>query len=386
MADKFFFVTYAMKKPKVQILLEAFKSCDMPQGTKVVDLVKPGCDLPTFWTSHQLFQDIAQKFPQVQNHGVPFVIHEYALNPFGTLCNVRTTRAIEGKLISCEKRQLEPKQTRLPFGLKLPPRKRKPRQKKDASQKRQRQNDGTASSSQAKSFIKTVQEKGMQALFSGDADGCPSVPFDQGNPKSDSCPSSSCSSSDSDIGYDKVSDSEIEDAEKPFLTSEAAHEDLQIQALLQRREDHVHGQHDSGVSGSGSASSSSSAPPSSSGAPKPSEIPSVGVPTGKKTFCNASLGLVEVGVQVSGKLATCRHCLIKIPKGEVRFGFAWSRVKFHSWLHASCALPHLKQESSNLEEAIEFLQAELKKDKGSKASCLIDATKKLLQELSQESA
>ena len=69
-------------------------------------------------------------------------------------------------------------------------------------------------------------------------------------------------------------------------------------------------------------------------------LPEGAPPTGK-SFCNARLSLVDVGIQArkSTCLATCRHCLQKIQKHSCRFQYVLSRVKFASWLHDRCVRP-----------------------------------------------
>ena len=54
---------------------------------------------------------------------------------------------------------------------------------------------------------------------------------------------------------------------------------------------------------------------------------------------------------------------MKIEAGQVRFGFAYSKAKFHAWLHHGCAGPHLQQESACLSQAQSFLSQTLAMDK-----------------------
>ena len=94
------------------------------------------------------------------------------------------------------------------------------------------------------------------------------------------------------------------------------------------------------------ASSSSNVASSSSHVPGPAAT--------SRSFCNKNLGLVATGIQVSAKQATCRQCLQKIGRGQPRFGFAFSRIKFHSWLHEGCTVAHLRQEAADLTQASVF--------------------------------
>ena len=371
-----------MKKPKLQVLLEAFKNCDMPNDSMVVDLMKPGSERICFWTSHQVFQQITVEEPRVQNNGIPFVIHEYSVNPFGPLLSVTTTKQIQGKMLSCAKTMPASKQTKLPFGLKPPTRKRKQTKKTggEPMKKQQKGNDGLDT---AASLIKRVEQRGMNALFSEAA----GLANEASSGSHERPPPSDLSAAVSDSGESSEgseNDQEDLDGEVPFLTPEVIQEQLQVKAVFQMHEDLAHqacqqeaetpGNPSSSSSGvSGPSSSSMSMPPSMSKAPLPS--------SSGKSFCNATLGLVEAGLQTSARLATCRHCLTKIAKGEVRYGYAWSRVKFHSWLHAACAHLHLKQENSNIADAVHFLEGELAK--GNKESRVMDATRKLLQDVTK---
>ena len=75
----------------------------------------------------------------------------------------------------------------------------------------------------------------------------------------------------------------------------------------------------------------------------------------RKTFCNAFLGVCDVGVQTASRLAKCRHCLQPIPKNGTRIAYAFSITKFHSWVHPQC-LPHLLlAEGGDIPQAIQFL-------------------------------
>ena len=68
-------------------------------------------------------------------------------------------------------------------------------------------------------------------------------------------------------------------------------------------------------------------------------------------------------MQVAARLAGCRHCLCKVPRGAPRFGFAYSLQKFHSYLHEACVIDHLVQEQSNMEQAAAFLATTIQDEK-----------------------
>ena len=77
-------------------------------------------------------------------------------------------------------------------------------------------------------------------------------------------------------------------------------------------------------------------------------------PTGK-SFCNRSVGICEVGQQVASKLAKCRHCMQPIPKYSARIGWAYSRTKFHAWVHSECFPQLLRAEAGDVNQAIDFI-------------------------------
>ena len=88
----------------------------------------------------------------------------------------------------------------------------------------------------------------------------------------------------------------------------------------------------------------------------PTDAAPVSAPAARRsTRCNASLGIIGVSTQLASRLATCRHCLLKVRKNEARFAYSWNVSKFESYLHAACVLPHLLQEESSIEQAIEYL-------------------------------
>eukprot|EP00438_Fugacium_kawagutii_P030305 Skav204413 [mRNA] locus=scaffold398:208241:208708:+ [translate_table: standard] len=74
-----------------------------------------------------------------------------------------------------------------------------------------------------------------------------------------------------------------------------------------------------------------------------------------KQYCNSGLGVVDAGIQVSGKLAKCRHCFKPISRGCPRIGWAYSRSKFHAWVHAGCFQELLSNEHGDVQQAVDYL-------------------------------
>ena len=143
------------------------------------------------------------------------------------------------------------------------------------------------------------------------------------------------SSSDSDS-----SDDDDDQAERPILSAEMAKEEAEIENVLES--------HQSQIERRGELFCPRGVDPD----PEPTSRTA-------GTWCK---GLMEVSLQVAAKLATCRHCVQKIQREEVRFGFSFKRNKFHSYLHSHCVTPHLQQEESDLCKDVQFLKGRLAED------------------------
>eukprot|EP00438_Fugacium_kawagutii_P029570 Skav206293 [mRNA] locus=scaffold5870:4298:11540:+ [translate_table: standard] len=365
-SGRFFFIAYAMKKPKQQVLLEGFQTQVLPNAGMIVDIVKHGSTIPSFCTSHQLFQEVAES--DLQNGGVPFVKYEYCVNPFVQLYHVKTTNVSEEHMLSAEKKKPQSKQTVLPFGLK------NIRKKRKARKPVVKQPDGKSGlAAKAASLIQQLQANGTVDV---------QMQHEESEiEESSGSESNSTSNANDDAAME-------EPAEEPFLTAETAQEEFQIQEAFRSHEQFLDAQ--ASMPSSSSNPSSSSVPQrvpealasSSSSLPVSGSIPNLPSKqaSATKTFCNSSTGLVEVGTQTSRRLATCRHCLDKIQQGDIRVGYAWSRVKFHSWLHIDCVSEHLVQEQADIQQASNFLKTKLE-ERTQHSQSVIDAMKKLSRNL-----
>jgi hypothetical protein len=80
------------------------------------------------------------------------------------------------------------------------------------------------------------------------------------------------------------------------------------------------------------------------------------------TSCHKSLGLMAAEMQSSKKLATCAkvQCRQKIPLGAVRFGYAYSKSKWQSYMHGHCTYDALKGWKYDRLQAVAFLEKKLK--------------------------
>lgn len=91
--------------------------------------------------------------------------------------------------------------------------------------------------------------------------------------------------------------------------------------------------------------------------PVPQPVPPVVLrPERVTTQCNMSLGVCEVGWQTAARLAKCKFCSNKIQRGDGRVGYAFSKIKFHCWVHAGCFKRFLLQEHGDVRQAVNFIQ------------------------------
>lgn len=339
-------------------------------------------------TSHQAFREIFEKkggHPDAAE--VSFVVHDYVLQPLLPLTSVRTTAvsASHQFLNVKQKKTRTWTQTKLPFGLKFPARKRKPRAVgRGLPDKRQKSSCNSFRGKPLDASTTDLSEQ-MEAL----AEGRPSPEIEQAIASDDEIvleecddaslgasnkgSSSSDTGSDSD-GLDPGSGSDSE-AEKLLLTAQATKEESEVRGIVAQRRTGIEARGEVYCPRGSESAAEQDANPQKDMAPGPSG------PSGS-TFCNSVLGLVDLGIQVSGRLATCRHCLRKIERQGVRFGYAWSRAKFHSWLHAQCTVGHLNQEGADKVQALAFLGAKLQQE--DVLPSVWEASKKIISELRAE--
>lgn len=331
--------------------MSGFRDRSVPGESLHVSIKDPRSGDPLLCTSHQAFQRILISIGEAQAADLQFTVHEYCLNPFSPLHSVQVLGSSRGNNLVVSKPKPAPK-PKLPFGLKMPTR---PRQRKPArpSQPKRRKVDLDDS---------LLLAPGLCNVSDSDSD---TDSHELSEPKLGSDPESESESDDGDNG----------DAhEQVHMTAQEAAEEAQIQEVV--------GSHQARAEERGAFFCVRDVP--SSDAHLPEREPHTG-----KSFCNARLGLVDVGLQSSGRLARCRHCLQKIEKNSCRFQFAWSRVKFASWLHDRCVFGHLEQEGSDDVNALAFLQEKL--DDGDNGVTYLapevrDAIKKLMKDIRAKAA
>lgn len=336
--DEFFFLAYALKKPKQQVLMRGFpgQELQIQDGEVAIHILHPTSNQPVFSTSGQAFQQILSelKVPSEADalSQLSFVIYKFMVNPFAPLLQVRATRSGNPHKFVVPKPAKV--QTKLPFGLKAETRKRKktvpappPKGPKIGNEPSKRKSD--------------------QVFLDSEPD------FSARSPVASSPSSSSVSGSSSDSDS---SDDDDDQAERPILSAEMAKEEAEIENVLES--------HQSQIERRGELFCPRGVDPD----PEPTSRTA-------GTWCK---GLMEVSLQVAAKLATCRHCVQKIQREEVRFGFSFKRNKFHSYLHSHCVTPHLQQEESDLCKDVQFLKGRLAEDDCAEIK---SAIRKVIQEL-----
>ena len=330
-------------------------------------------------TSHQLFhQVLSANHPVERLGGISFTVHQFSLGRFASLCSVTTSKVRGKHRFSIEQRQQ--KQSKLPFGLKPVPRKRKvaddPAKAKAKARKRTATNVQNAENAADTHRLEYADASHVAA---GDV-SMPASSQPVGLAHSSSESDANDSGFGSDCGVDDDADSISSESsnkssgedlvEQPLLIPAASAEASRVETALDEHKSDLEKRGDVQISRGGLTTD----PP----------VPAVPQGNGKassSTFCNKEVGLVAVGIQTAAKLATCRHCMQKIARHDPRFGYAWSRIKFHSWLHAKCLVAHLKQEGADKLTALEFLEAKLTEDLPEAAK---DATSNVVAELRAE--
>lgn len=106
------------------------------------------------------------------------------------------------------------------------------------------------------------------------------------------------------------------------------------------------------------------------------------------TQCNMSLGVCEIGTQVAARLAKCRFCDNKIARGDGRVGYAFSKIKFHAYVHLRCLPEYLSKQQGDVQQAVKFIRDWLvqKADSPNVSSNLRMELGDLLSELERASA
>ena len=348
----YFFLASVVKKPVVQVLVRGFKRVS-DDGTFDILCIEPGSAPPvmSLCTGHQAFHQLCVEQQTSRSlEKLDMWPITYQLNPFAPLLQAKIiSRGDNHKLLTKMPRQAQSQCIlTMPFGLARPKRKRA---NAKSGRKKKAARANTASSFWgAEEVLHELQADAQTTLQSSDEEEAAEVA--QNSDCSQSVEESECADNISSAA------SEPEAAEIDFEDNEKAGSPSGIPVSLNLRK----------------PAEEMLTPPSRKEdekqvsklqcdrAARIQSMSSNPKPVSGMTFCNKTLGLVEAGIQKAARLATCRHCLSKIERGSVRFGYSYHLKKFHSWLHSDCACPHLIQEDANLDQAKDFLANLLKDD------------------------
>ena len=359
--DKFYFIAYAMKKPQLQVLAEGFRCSDSIAGPDeiVVGILDPRSEQPRFGTSSQVFHQLMSDLKLAAHEVLPklsFLVHDFRVCPFSPLLKVRAFRASGPYPFSVQVKRAKATAVKLPFGLKPVVRKRKPKQDNEGK-KRQKVKREDVQPVAKDCSAETVPAAPAEEFHSHNSDNDAALSDSISSDKSIGSQGDFMSDLDSDSGSDASIDGGV--AEQPFLTEEVARDVSEVNTLFQC--------HRSKIEEAGEIFCERGPPEEETVEGAISSAPPQGLPTSSSaskkssapSFCNASLGICNVSVQVASRLARCRHCMDKVAKHEVRFGYAFHKQKFHAYLHGRCVASHLRQEGGNVQQAVEYLQGRM---------------------------
>ena len=124
----FYFIRQAMKKPQSQVLIQGFLLEERGDESAEVSIIHPELQRPAFLTSHQLFVNVCDGTER-SIESIPFMIHEYDVNPFKPLLQVSLTSVTGGHAFSSRASTQVKRPPRVAFGFKKSPRKRRARVK-----------------------------------------------------------------------------------------------------------------------------------------------------------------------------------------------------------------------------------------------------------------
>jgi hypothetical protein len=280
-----------MKKPALSILVKAFVvNADGGDDDGVCFSLLGPHEMPSFVASNQFFQTLVCR-DEIPPASIEVTLLNYSVDPSCVLQVGLVSTGASVKVEHTRARQHHPK-VKLPFGLTMPKRTRKPRQPGKPAKARARS---------AKEIHQSWQMSGHDA-----------VPSSCSADSDSSASSSTSSSSSSDSNPDPEKESEEVHAPTEAAAREgAAVDDLNVEIVAERdlRE--------------AVASDYRSGRPIAS------------------TYFAQQVGLTDAVVtpRARGKVAKCYLCDEKILEGTVRFVWYFSPVRPSRWLHADCVAP-----------------------------------------------
>ena len=275
----------------------------------------------SWWTSHQLFQDLLSSTWATST--LTIQIFQYTLDPDQPLLSVNVLKdAVSTHVLDVNKRK-KPAQKRktLPLGVRPQPKKRRTTVKPKS--------DHATAPFTTRGGLLGALLKPLDEEHEGSLDDF----VDSNDSASDS------SSNETETGFTSESDTDT-DAEEVLANpgqrreEKATDEILQSQEAFEEEKEPLH-------------------------PPIPAAEASARMrPT---TQCNSSIGVCDLSTQVAARLAKCKYCVEKIQRFESRIGYAFSKVKFHCYLHFACFPSYMEREKGDLSQARAFVQEWLRK-------------------------
>lgn len=295
-SKELFFTGPALMKPQMHVMLEVSTTAD-----EKIDVLLPDSPPFAWWTSHQVFSRILEKYGPRDE--LTIVILDYDVD-----ANMQVLlKPTAGKrcTISTKVKKAIPKSKNLPFGLKVPNRKRAPNKK----------GLDKSSGPAVKKLKHGDQPEDMWKTL-----------LQQLSPRNTSLPTVvSSSSSSSTCSEGEASGDDLCDTE-----TEGVHEQELSAYPVQQKEENATNQ---------VLSSHYALREQQLQQPEGSQSKRV-----ETTCCNKTVGLISVTEQKANRLAQCRHCQSKIQKGMTRLAYSYNTKKFEAYIHPTCFKSYLSQQ------------------------------------------
>ena len=302
----------------------------------------------SWFTSQQIFQQILQQYGP--SSALSLKVTDYALLPDQPLLAVQMLNQNMSShvLLANPPKTKKVRNNKLPFGMQRPKRKRKTKTKEPDS-KASLILKSLQHVSRAPPGVKPLQDVGAKPCK--EQEQVPSVERSTGFDSADEV----MVASDSDSANSVVSNEESSSSSTSSHESEVQelpshpqqrHEEQVTEEILQKREELQMSQmRENPADATQSELQCMGQGVSSAGARKQS------------TQCNPFIGVRDVDVQRGARLAKCQFCSEKISKGSIRIAYAFSKIKFHGYVHSHCFPSYLVNMKGDKRQAIDFLQS-----------------------------
>lgn len=313
-SSRLFFLGPTICKPQTHVLLEGFKVDDFRSGRISIRCLSSQ-ELKWF-TSHQLFRFLLAQ--SGNRKAFKMTVYDYTVSEHTMWLVQPTASKVDERMLSAMDKQKAPaRNNKLPFGLQHQRKRRKTNNGASSKQKVQLPTKGM----DIRKFVSEMVEKTLP----GESDNI----SDAADPYSDSDASEAMSLT----SLTSSSESDLEEEVSAFPLQKQ--EEETTNKILVDHEDQR-----------------SLNPAASSAADHP----------GQRTQCQALVGVVDAGQQVSARLAKCRYCTNKIQQQTCRVGYSFNVLKFQAWIHTGCFQSYIEQVNGDKKQAHDFLEGWLKRN------------------------